>query len=258
MQSLKILFLGNSFAEDTMEHTANIALSLGLKNIRFGRLFVGGCSIQMHYDHAKTDAPVYAYFENTGNGWVETPNTKISDALKLDEWDFIAIQHGTNGGSRYTSIECYDKLPALIEYVKEFNATAKIVFNLTWTGEPDYPHHEIISYGGNTALMREKIIETTKTAVLTNPMVDILVPTGTAVENARTADIGVLTRDGYHLSLDTGRYIAGLTLIGALSGKDISNVEWKPDTTDDCAKAVAIKSAISALNSPFETTKIDK
>ena len=58
MDSLKILFVGNSFARDTMEHAANIALSLGVKKIKFGVLFVGGCSIDMHYEHAIGEMPV--------------------------------------------------------------------------------------------------------------------------------------------------------------------------------------------------------
>ncbi|MBR2988994.1 MAG: DUF4886 domain-containing protein, partial [Clostridia bacterium] len=217
--SLKILFIGNSFAVDTMEHTVNIALSLGFEKVRFATLYVGGCSIGMHYEHAKTDAPVYAYFENTGAGWVETPNYKISDAVKSDEWDFIAIQHGTSGTSRYTSVECYEKLNPLIDLVNEWaKYPHKIAFNLTWLGESTYQHHEIISYGGNTALMREKLVEVTKEVVVGNEKIDLLIPTGTAIENARTSNIGVLTRDCYHLSMDKGRFIAGLTLVSTVTG----------------------------------------
>jgi hypothetical protein len=123
-------------------------------------------------------------------------------------------------------------------------------------GEPDYRHHEIISYGGNTALMRERLVEVTKAAVLSDPKVDRLVPTGTAVENARTSQIGKLTRDGYHLSLDKGRYIAALTLISTLSELDPSKVGWAPEGVDEYAKAVAIESVRAAMRAPLEITSL--
>ena len=196
MDSLKILFVGNSFAIDTMEHAANIALALGIKKIKFGTLYVGGCSIDMHYEHAIGDMPVYTYYTNDGDGWSSVPEYKISDAAKEDDWDWIAIQHGTCGTNRYTSPECYENLIPLIDYIKALVPQhSKIAFNLTWLGEHTCQHHEIISYRGNMTLMREKLVEVTKMMVVDNPKVDLLVPTGTAIENARTSHIGLLTRD---------------------------------------------------------------
>ena len=48
---MKILFIGNSFAEDTAEHAANVALSMGISKIKIGVLYIGGCSIEMHYEY---------------------------------------------------------------------------------------------------------------------------------------------------------------------------------------------------------------
>ena len=253
---MKILFIGNSFAEDTAEHAANVALSLGISEIKIGVLYIGGCSIEMHYGNITTDAASYLYHLNEGAGWSSTPSFKIKDALKSDEWDWVVIQHGTNNGSRYTSCECYEKLSPLIDEVKSVSPDAKIAFNLTWLGEPDYRHHEIISYGGDTALMREKLVEVTKAAVLSDSKVDRLVPTGTAVENARTSQMGKLTRDGYHLSLDKGRYIAALTLISTLSEIDAAKVGWAPDGVDEYAKSVAIESVCAAMRAPLEITSL--
>lgn len=254
---MKILFIGNSFAEDTAWLSADVALSMGIEKIKVGVLYVGGCPIEKHYEHITEDSPVYLYHLNEGCGWSSTPNFKISDALRSDEWDWVVIQHGTNGGNRYTSVECYEKLSPLVEKVKTITGEqTKIAFNLTWMGEPDYRHHEIISYGGDTALMRERLVEVTKAAVLSDPKVDRLVPTGTAVENARTSQIGKLTRDGYHLSLDKGRYIAALTLISTLSELDPAKVGWTPEGVDEYAKAVAIESVRAAMRAPLEITSL--
>jgi hypothetical protein len=103
--------------------------------------------------------------------------------------------------------------------------------------------------------MREKLIEVTKEMVLSNPKVDLLIPTGTAIENARTSHIGLLTRDRYHLSMDKGRYIAALALISTVSGIDAANVDWMPQGVDEYARSVAIESVRNAQLSPLTETQ---
>lgn len=255
MDSLKILFVGNSFAVDTMEHTAEIARSLGVKRVELGVLYVGGCSIDMHYTHAMGDLGAYIYYRNKGCGWQETPDYKISDAVKSEEWDWIAIQHGTRGESRYTSIECYEKLGALVEYLKALAPShTRIAFNLTWLGESTRQHHEIISYRGDMAKMRAELEKVTREVMRKNPKIDLLVPTGTAIENARTSHIGLLTRDCYHLSVDKGRFIAGLAFISTVTGLDAADITWRPEGVDDYTLQVAIEAVKNAQRMPLSVT----
>lgn len=47
--SLKILAIGNSFSEDAVEYAWDIANSLGIQNVMIGHLYIGGCSLDMHY-----------------------------------------------------------------------------------------------------------------------------------------------------------------------------------------------------------------
>jgi hypothetical protein len=122
-------------------------------------------------------------------------------------------------------------------------------------GEHTSQHHEIVSYDGDVARMRQKLIEVTQEVVVPNLLVDLLVPTGTAVENARTSQIGLLTRDCYHLSMDKGRYIAALTFIAAITGLPIDTVSRVPKGVDEYALQVAIESATNAIKAPFEITQ---
>ena len=78
---------------------------------------------------------------------------------------------------------------------------------------------------------------------------------GTAVMNARTSSLGAITRDYYHLTKTTGRYLAGLTFFGALTGADISAITWAPEGVDEREKAIALESAVNAIRKPFEITK---
>lgn len=255
MESLKILFIGNSFAVDTTDQAAQVAKALGVKKIKIGTLYAGGCAIGMHYEHAIKDIPLYVYYQNEGEGWTETYEYKISDAIKSDDWDWIVLNHGTAGTNRYTSPECYEKLDPLIDYVKNLAPkNVKIAYNLTWMGEPYHDHHEIKSYNGDTATMRKNMVEVTKQTVL-KAKIDVLIPTGTAVENARTANIGLLTRDGYHLSLGVGRYIAALTFISTLTGLPIEDIEWTPEGVSEREKKVAIESVLNAKKTIFDITK---
>ena len=78
---------------------------------------------------------------------------------------------------------------------------------------------------------------------------------GKPIQNARTSYLGdTLTRDGYHLSYDIGRYIAGVTFFHAVTGIDIDNLTYAPDGVDDAARKVAIESAINAVKKPYEIT----
>ena len=258
MKALKILSIGNSFSEDTMAYLTEIALSLGYDTVKMANLYVGGCSLNQHFYHAENDIATYRYSVNTGNGWSHTPDRTIRKAVEEEEWDWISIQHGTHDKSRYTSAESYEKLPALIETVQDWAwQGVKIAFNMAWVGESYYKHHEIVSYGGDVEVMFQKLLETTQAAVLPVKDLDRVSPTGTAIQNARTTELnGRLSRDGYHLSLDIGRYIAGLTFLKALTGAAIDGVAWRPEGVDAHARQLAIKAANAAVNTPFAVTKL--
>ena len=256
MDRLQVLFVGNSFSVDTAQHAADVALSMGIKQVKICVLYVGGCSLDMHYQHASENLPVYVYHQNEGEGWTETPDHTIDTAVAAEDWDWIVIQHGTTGGSRNTSPECYTKLEPLIDHIKALApAHTRIAFNMTWLGEHTRQHHEILSYKGDMVAMRKALIETMKVTVLATPKVELLIPTGTAVENARTSGIGLLTRDCYHLSVDKGRFIAALTFISSITGLAPATVQWVPEGVDDYAKRVAIESAENAIKAPLAITR---
>ena len=255
-QKIRILSIGNSFAVDTMTHLANVARSAGIEDIRLGNLYVGGCSIKRHYAHAEADAPVYKYYTNDGSGWESTPDASIRQAIESETWDWISIQHGTGDGSRYTDPESYAQLPALVEYVKALAPQAKIAFNMTWVWEPSSSHHEMRAYNGDTDAFYRNLTALTKGLVASTKGIDLICPTGTAVQNMRTATDTVLTRDRFHLSLGLGRYIAALTFFGALTGIDVDLVSWRPEEVSEAEGALARAAACAALHLPFDVTDI--
>ncbi len=254
-EDLKILCIGNSFSEDTVEYVADIALNLGVQSVTVANLYYGGCSINKHYSHATSNAAVYDYNVNTGSGWTTTPRQSIKSAIEREEWDWISIQHGTADGSRYAQEESYKNLPALVDYVRGIaGENTKIAFNMTWVGEKN-SHAEMIAFKNNPLNYFQAIATLTEETVAPIEGIDRVCPTGTAIQNARTADVIRLTRDKYHLSMDLGRYIAGLTFFKALTGLDISSIPWAPEGVEDYEKQVAVEAASNAVAAPFVVTQ---
>ena len=254
---LKILSIGNSFSHDTMKLLPDVALSLGVEKIKLCNLYIGGCSLNRHWSNAENDTPGYNYHTNDGTGWEITPEYKMSDAIKSEEWDFISIQHGTGDKSRYTSEASYENLPALVNYVKSLAwSGAKIAFNMAWVGEPYKAHSEIISYNGDMPLMYKNLTRITKDLVANVEGIDIVSPTGTSVQNARAiCPDRDFTRDGFHLSKDIGRYMAALTFFKALTGAPINHITWVPEGLSEEDRILAIKCAEMAISNPYEVTK---
>ena len=252
---IKILSIGNSFSEDTMEHIPEIVKSLGYKDFKFANLYIGGCSIKKHYNLMVNDIAEYEYYVNSGDGWTQTQHFTSREKIKEEDWDIISIQHGTGDKSRYTSPESYADLPALIKEVKALSKKdVKIAFNMAWVAEPEGRHHEITSYGGDQALMYKNITIVTKEVV--SPLVDVVSSAGTAIQNARPYIDKKLTRDTFHVTRDLGRYIAGLTFIKALCGTDIDSVTWCSEGVSDEERVIAIKAANAAVKEPYKTTEL--
>ncbi len=254
-EELKILFIGNSFSADTSLHLADIAQSLGVQSVTVGNLYIGGCSINKHYYNAVNDYKVYEYHLNKGNGFTKALHHCISDTIKSEEWDWIAVQHGTLDGSRYAEEESYKKLPALIAYIRGIaSEKTKITFNMTWVGEKN-SHEEMIAFKNNQLNYYQAIASLTEQLIVPMEGLSAVSPTGTAIQNARAAGAGVLTRDKYHLTEDFGCYIAGLTFFKTVTGLDISTISWKPDNVTEEQQLLAIDAANNAVTTPFAVTQ---
>lgn len=249
---LKILAIGNSFSVDSLQHLYQIAQSAGISKVTIGNLYIGGCSIATHLSNAKDDKGAYTYYTNTSGSWSSTGGKKISDAVKSDDWDFISIQQA----SGYSGVaSTYDDLDALISIVEPLNPSARIVWHMTWAYQGNSSHSDFGKYDRNQTTMYNAIVNAVQTKIVTNDRVEIVIPAGTAIQNARTSYVGdTLTRDGYHLSEDLGRFIGGLSYLKALTGVSIDGVTFAPNGVDATELAMAIESVNNACARPFEVT----
>ncbi len=259
---LNILLVVNSFSADTSYYLWNVANSAGVENVTIGHLHIGGCALDTHLANAQNDLPVYDYriTDDSKNGvYSTTTNYKPSDAVKSKNWDYISFQQ-VSGKSGLA--DTFSPLPELIDIYSSYCPSAKIVWNMTWAYEGDSTHANFSNYNNNQTTMYNAIVNAVQTTIVTNPSIDVISPTGTAIQNARAVLGDELTRDGFHLayegSMGTGkynaRYIAALAFFGKLSGISLDKVTYAPGNVDEQTKAIAIQAAQSAIDEMFKNT----
>ena len=250
--TLKLLFIGNSFSDDTIQWMYEIASSLGI-NVQIENMYIGGCSIDTHYNNILGNSPSYEWVHRVNNSWIRTAKTALSPIIASQDWDFISFQQASGVSGIPTS---YSKLQLLMDEVKlylmdEFHT--QFVWNMTWAYQSDSTHAEFPKYNSNQMQMYQAICNAVQSQVLTKEDIKTIIPNGTAIQNARTSYVGDrLTRDGYHLSLGLGRYIAGLNAIKALTGANIDDCSYSP--VDNEQTLIAKESVDNAIAKNFEVT----
>ena len=244
-KSLRVLAVGNSFSDDCMEHVYFILKDMGVEEIVLGNLYIGGCPVSKHVENLTANIPAYEYRFNNNGVWENTLGYTAGDAIAQREWDCIFTQQFSGESGLKETYRQVDELYALIK--RRAKGNPKYGWQMTWAyaNNCDHPWYE--RYGGSQERMWQAIQDAVQEFVLTREDVTFLIPSGEAIQKARTVFGETLNRDGYHLTYTLGRYIAGLCVAGAVTGESVANVVWAPDGVDEMEKAVAKAVALSAL-----------
>jgi hypothetical protein len=238
----KILFIGNSFSTDATRYIEDIAAGeLYVRN-----LYIGGCSLKMHAENIAAGRESYEYQKDAD--LIEMMS--INRALLLCDWDYISIQQVSGESGMLEYYEPYAE--QVVNYVRGACPGAKIVFHRTWAYEmgsehPDFPRYDCDTEKMHAAICRASCAIAEKYSLP-------IIPSGDAVCAARalaefdTGRGGIpITRDSFHLSLDYGRYLAGLVLYAFFTGKSTSGVSFAPVGTDKAVVAKLKKIADKAV-----------
>lgn len=253
--SLKVLAIGNSFSDDAMEYLYQIARAAGYEDITLGNMYIGGCTLNTHWNNAKNNSASYDYRKNTSGTWSTRNSTTMLYGIQDEDWDIITLQQASGSSGMP---DTYGNLQNLIDYVEKnkTNPNAKLGWHMTWAYQGNSNHAEFYKYGNSQTQMYNAIVSTVKEKVIPTEAFDFIIPSGTAIQNTRTSFIGdTLTRDGYHLAIPFGRYIAGLTWLETLTGVKADAVDWYPDANVDTIRLEAVFEAVNnACENPFEVT----
>lgn len=253
---IKILAIGNSFSEDALEQYFYGLANAGGYKVIIGNLYIGGAPLDLHWKNVQEDKDVYEYRKIGLDGKKERfPKTSISKAIADEQWDYISLQQASPKSGLF---ETYlEPLPLLFDYVKgkATNPKVKFVWHQTWAYAQTSTHSGFASYGKDQMKMYQSIMDASKKAMKLVPF-DILVPSGTAIQNARTKLGDVLCRDGYHLDLNIGRYIASCTWYEAIFKQNVVGNTYRPEKVTEEQAAIGQQAAHEAVKKPFKVSKI--
>lgn len=253
--TLKVLAIGNSFSEDAVEeHLSQLAQAEGL-TVVIGNMYIGGCSLERHVNNLRGNLPEYRYRKFDPKGSMKEINGyTLEKVLAEEDWDYISVQQVSSFSGMPETYSPW--LPELVDFVKARVPDAEIMFHMTWAYAPNSDHGAFVNYGKDQMKMYNAIVsavwqEAPKVGI------DLIIPSGTAIQNARTSFLGNdLTRDGYHLKRHIGRYIAACTWLEAVLGVNPVGNSYCPEgiTPEECKAAQ--KAAHKAVKKPCKVTSI--
>ena len=255
-KTVRILAIGNSFSQDAVEqYLHELAEAEGISTI-IGNMFIGGYSLERHVKNARDNAPAYAYRKiGTDGKKREKGKMSLETVLADEDWDYVSLQQASPFSGMYETYEA--SLPELIEYVKaRLPKKTKLMLHQTWAYASTSRHSGFKNYNCNQLTMYQAIADAVKKAAKANK-IKIVIPSGTAIQNARTSFIGDhLNRDGYHLDVKIGRYTAACTWFERIFKHNVVGNPYTPEGLDEARKAVAQKAAHAAVKHPYKVTDL--
>lgn len=236
---MNILCIGNSFSQDATRYLHQVSgEELYVRN-----LYIGGCSLETHYNNILEDKADYEYQKN--GRFMRM--ISIKEALSKKKWDVVTVQQVSHYSGMSETYEPF--LPYILGYVKGACPNAKILFHRTWAYSDFSTHGGFVNYDNSRPKMFEAIVEAS--SKLCKKYNLEIIPNGDAVEEARKLSefdekTNPITRDGFHLSLDYGRYLSALVMYKTITGNDTTLVEYEPEDTEHeiCQKLKKIANEI--------------
>ena len=215
--NLNVLFIGNSFSIDTTAGLTEIFKNMNIRNVNVYVLYKGGCSMKEHYEYFLSNKSVYEFYiyNISGERRIER-KISIREAMSYYNYDIVIWQQYSLDSGDYTTYEPY--LSKLIQGYKTIARAPRttFAFNMTWAYSSK--HKELKKYGTQENMYRQICKSIKKMKAISG--IDVIIPCGTAVQNARNMTSLVteneFTRDNYHIDKYMGRYLLACTFFEAI------------------------------------------
>jgi hypothetical protein len=229
VEQVKILAIGNSFSEDATYYLHKIAKADGI-NTKVVNLYIGGCSLETHWQNVEQDAKAYLYERD---GEATGQYVSIKEALLEEDWDFVICQQA----SHYSGIQetYYPFITNLFAYIRKYAPKAEHLLHQTWAYEIDSAHDGFASYNHSQQEMHDRLCSAYKRAA--DELGVTTIPSGDVIQKVRAKEPFIyekggrsLCRDGFHLDFLYGRYLAAATWYEFLFKKSILENSYIPET----------------------------
>ena len=125
----------------------------------------------------------------------------------------------------------------------------KLLLHQTWAYAASSAHADFVKYDKDQMNMYRAIVSAYDQAARLIGA-HAVIPSGTAIQNARTSYLGdTFCRDGYHLERTYGRYTAACTWFEKIFERDVTRNDYKPETVSDHLAEIARTAAHLAVRS---------
>ena len=215
--SLSLQLVGNSFSIDTSAALPSILSSLGINNVNVYVLYKGGCSMKQHYEFFKSGENVYELYRYNSQGEQQLERAiSIGDAMQRFPYDVVVWQQYSLDSGDYSTYE-----PYLSKLIQAYNITKSsprttFAFNETWAYASN--NKNLAKYKTQSDMWKSLCTSIRKMKAASG--IDVIIPCGTAVQNARGVEAlkvdNELTRDGTHISMYAGRYLLACTFFESI------------------------------------------
>ena len=252
-KTIHILGIGNSFTVDMLEqHFAPLCAGQGI-NVVIGYPYAGGTVFTEHVQYYKNGTKAYDY-RKWANGKSSATGEKtatLKQALLDEPWDMVTYQSYGSAMTYESTASAHEELQAIVK--DNLTSPYKQALCMTWsdaqTGsliEGDQQRTtDSIAYWAARNYNRYGY--------------DMIIPIGMAIQNARTSFLGDnLNRDGHHLNMCEGRYIAALVLYEVITGKSSIGVHYHPENMTDFRALVCQEAAHAAILNPLHVTSLSE
>lgn len=268
MRTVRVLTIGNSFAQNACKYLKEIAVDGGVELV-IGTANLGGCTLERHVSLAKQsekDPSNRPYTRVVGS---ERSKMSLQEYLVADEWDFVTLQQMSALSFKPETYQPH--IEELVAIIRKRAPKAKILIHETWAYRPDSPL--LKEWGITQKEMHERIV---KAYASVAKQIDAdIIPVGSAFHRVRmTQGRKVIVPDpnyafenpvypkrpnqanslvaGWYwsdkdgkktLQLDfkhanvSGCYLAGLVWYETLTGNDAREIKYAPRGVKDADKA---------------------
>lgn len=175
-ETLKVLTIGNSFADSAFHYLPQVVNSVPGCKIEMDRANIGGCTLERHwheYEKAQKDSNYKPYR-------LRNKKRTLQEILLAKKWDVVTIQQASHESFNPESYEPY--AGNLIKLIRELAPQAEIIIQQTWSWRLDDGRYQ--KYNIDQTQMYERLTKCYKD--LAQKYQFKVIPTGDAVQLTRT------------------------------------------------------------------------
>lgn len=281
--TLRVLSIGNSFARDCFSYAPMLIEELSPETyVEWGILYIGGCTLQQQWANASSAKEVntyqFDYYTTSQGRWTTTKAYSLQRGLRRARWALVTFQQQSFASMTYRTYQPY--LNNLMTYVRR--QLPDVVF--AWHLTPAYPEASPRLPRRTTSQEMWRRTQLAAQQVMLHAELAFVIPTGTAIQNARSTALkrlgrfGSLSYEGLHTAEGipclTAAYVAAdriLTFYGRapqitrsqlrvtqawVKAKNIPEQHGTVPPTPPTDYTLAQACALAAINNPYRLTKI--